>query len=236
MHIDRSSRPDADEQIEKRRQEIRKYRVNEALERMYMNSQPGHTVPKDAVEELYNYVRVTIGDVPLTYLEFGVATGRSISRIAQRFSHPDAQFFGFDSFEGLPEAWVLPWKTIKAGTFSQAGREPAGLDSRIKFVKGWFQNTLPPFLNSKEGGFGNSVLVHYDADLYSSTLFVLSTLWHAINAYYFVFDEFMAHEIIALDDFSQAFPVEIKFLSQTGVDGYPGRIFGHISRVPFAPA
>jgi hypothetical protein len=222
--------------IDKHRDEIRKYRVNEALERLYMSSQPEHGVPNKALEELYDYARVTIGDVPLTYLEFGVFRGRSISRISQRFRHPDAQFFGFDSFEGLPEAWVLPWNTMAPGTFSTGGSEPLASDSRIQFVKGWFQNTLPPFLKRTDVGFSNPVLVHYDADLYSATLFILSTLWHGISDYYFIFDEFMEHEIIALYDFSQAFPVEITFLSQTNAGGYPNQMFGRIRRVPFTPA
>jgi hypothetical protein len=237
MHVDRSSRPDAEALIEKHREQIRKFRVSEALERLYMNRQPEHAVPYEAITEFYDYARVIIGDVPVTYLEFGVATGRSISRIAERFSHPEARFFGFDSFEGLPEPWVRRGKTMEAGRFSKGGREPVGLDPRITFVKGWFQNTLSTFLKANESGFGNSVLVHYDADLYSSTLFVLSMLWPVIDTYHFIFDEFMAHEIIALYDFSQAFPVEIKFLSQTSANnGYPGRIFGQIARVPFAPA
>jgi O-methyltransferase len=238
MQVERSSRPNAEAEIEKHREEIRKHRANEALERLYMTGQPDHAVPYESITELYDFVRMVIGDVPVTYLEFGVAGGRSMSRIAERFTDPGSRFFGFDSFEGLPEPWLRPWKgTMKAGAFSKAGQEPVAADSRVKFVKGWFQNSLPPFLKENASVFGGSVLVHYDADLYSSTLFVLSSLWNVIDSYYFIFDEFLAHEIIALYDFSQAFPVKIKFLSQSSVtNGYPGRIFGQISRIPFAPA
>ena len=48
------------------------------------------------------------------------------------------------------------------------------MTKRISFVKGWFQNTLPGFLN----GFSprSRLIVHNDSDLYSSTLFTLANL------------------------------------------------------------
>jgi len=215
------------------------YRRAEAHERMYTPRRPAHEVPSGAIEELYDYVRHTIGDVPLVYLEFGVASGASIARMARRFGHPDARFFGFDSFQGLPEDWVVPQKTWDRGTFSTGGRPPVTSDHRMSFIKGWFQNTLPDFLDQGRGQFSNPVLVHYDADLYSSTLFILSTIWHHIPEYYFVFDEIIEQEMIALYDFSQAFPIEIEFLcamptkpgSQT-----PFKAFGRMRRVPLVVA
>lgn len=77
--------------------------------------------------------------------------------------------------------------------------------------------------------------MHYDADLYSSTLFVLSTLWHKIPEYYFIFDEFMSEEIVALHDFARAYPIEFEFLCQTNAGGYPTQVFGRLRRVSFVP-
>jgi hypothetical protein len=34
---------------------------------------------------------------------------------------------------------------------------------------------------------------HFDADLYSSTLFLLSSLWLHLPEYFFIFDEFIGH-------------------------------------------
>jgi hypothetical protein len=72
--------------------------------------------------------------------------------------------------------------------------------------------------------------VHLDADLYSSTLFLLTSLWHRLPAYYFCFDEFMGHELRAWSSFRQAFPVSARFLAYDLQDGYPCRVFGHVQR------
>src|SRR5436190_16155769 len=72
------------------------------------------------------------------------------------------------------------------------------------------------------------ILVHYDADLYSSTLFVLCMLWSVTSSYYFIFDEFMGDELLALDDFSRAFPVDLEFLCSAGE--YPVKVFGRMRR------
>ena len=58
------------------------------------------------------------------------------------------------------------------GQYSNEGNIPELNDERIRFVKGWFQNTVEPFISEKQ--FREPCLVvHYDADLYSSTLYTL---------------------------------------------------------------
>jgi hypothetical protein len=113
---------------------------------------------------------------------------------------------------------------------------PAIADPRVSFVQGWFQNTLPAFLAANPLGGRWPILVHYDADLYSSTLFILTNLWHAAAEYFFIFDEFMGEELIALDDFTRAFPAELGFMCQTNAGNYPAQVFGQMRRLPFAPA
>ena len=227
--MDQSTRAKMNEWLTAREADIKKYRLEQALEKIYFPRKPDHAVPAGAIGELHDFAAATIGDVPILYLEFGVFNGRSMSRMAERFPNADARFFGFDSFEGLP----ANWKNMPQGTFSTRGKIPIVADSRVSFVKGWFQNTLPDFLISLDLNLKNPVLVHYDADLYSSSLFVLSTLWYHISEYYFIFDEFMSEEILALHDFCLAFPVELSFLSQTNSGGYPTQIFGRMRRVEF---
>jgi hypothetical protein len=180
----------------------------------------GHKVP------LHDYVAHYIGvDADIRYLEFGVHSGWSIQRFATLFTNPDAQFFGFDSFIGLPESWG----SAPAGYFSTDGRPPETKDSRIQFVKGWFQNSVREFLPQLKDEPPKTTLVHFDADLYSSTLFLLASLWWYVPEYYFIMDEFMGHEMAATRNFVSAFPVDLEFYSRVdNKTGHPSQIFGRM--------
>jgi O-methyltransferase len=194
----------------------------------YLPQKAPNAVPFE-INALYDFVSSTVGiEKPITYLEFGVYDGRSITDMAGRFAHPKARFYGFDSFEGLPEDWALPWGTTTKGTFSRAGIAPVIADNRVQLVKGWFQNTLRDFLRDTFIPSG-PILVHYDADLYSATMFVLGMLWPVIDEYYFLFDEFNGHECLALHDFSKCYPVEIEFICQTNDPGVE-KVFGKLRR------
>ena len=186
----------------------------------------------ERLSKLYPFVANTIGPAaPLTYLEFGVFRGKSLSRMAELFTSPDARFVGFDSFQGLPESWV----DMEAGTFSTNGKPPSIDDDRVSFVTGYFQDVFGDFIAGFE--YKPPVLVHFDADLYSSTLFLLASLWHHLPEYYFIFDEFPIDEIIAMNDFVSAFPVEYEFLACTIREKalLPAQLFGRIKRVPLKP-
>jgi hypothetical protein len=102
----------------------------------------------------------------------------------------------------LPDNWSVgarEERIIPKGTFSQGGKAPRFDDERVSFVTGLFQNTLPEFLSYRTGGLaGRKVLIHFDADLYSSTLFVLSSLWPNLAEYYFIMDDFFQDDMIAL--------------------------------------
>jgi hypothetical protein len=212
----------------KREQSAHRYRLEEAITHIYAAKEPPEEARVLARGELYDFARAQLGDLPITYLEFGVRHGRSMSRIMSRFTHPDARFYGFDSFEGLPEQWTK----MRPGTFSTDGNFPNITDPRAKFVKGWFQNTLPEFLSTNALTGAGPLFVHFDADLYSSTLFLLTSLWHVTSEYYFIFDEFMRDEIIAMHDFTRAYPLEYEFFSQTTTSVYT-QIFGRMKRVEF---
>jgi hypothetical protein len=109
--------------------------------------------------------------LPVQYLEFGVYRGESISRWLNRLSQPDSRFVGFDTFTGLPERWR---RSEGLGHFNTSGKIPDIKDSRCSFVVGLFQDTLPAFIEQTD--LSGRLILQMDADLYTSTLYVLTRL------------------------------------------------------------
>jgi hypothetical protein len=181
-----------------------------AYERLYLPAEAPVIVANN--DALYDFAGDTIGkEQPVTYLEFGVSRGGTFRKILEHFTSPDARFVGFDSFEGLPESW----KGLAPGAFSAHGNTPDVNDNRVRFVKGWFQNTFHDSLTWLAPRLAHPpVLVHFDADLYYSTLFLLTSLWPHCAEYYFIMDDFMVDDIVALHDLSLAYPVAIEFLAR----------------------
>jgi O-methyltransferase len=150
--------------------------------------------------EFYEFVQSSvIGDEPIDFLEFGVFQGDSIREWSLMNQHSGSRFYGFDSFEGLPDAWR---KGQGRGHFNMQGTMPEIADARVKLIKGWFDETVPDFL--REFTPKNRVVVHLDADLYSSTLGPLIHLGRYLQAgSLLIFDEFYDrnHEFKAFQDF-----------------------------------
>ncbi|MEO8764141.1 MAG: class I SAM-dependent methyltransferase, partial [Ginsengibacter sp.] len=121
--------------------------------------------------ELYQYViEKEVLNLEINYLEFGVADGHSFNWWMNTNTHPASSFYGFDTFTGLPENFG----PYKKGTFDTGNKIPAIKDDRGEFFQGLFQQTLPEFLKT----FDNSkkLIVMLDADLYTATLFTLTSL------------------------------------------------------------
>ena len=160
----------------------------------------GHEIPArfDDRPQLYRFLAKTVSE-PVTYLEFGVFQGDSLRCWSGLLQHPDSRLVGFDSFEGLPEKWRM---AADQGTFDLKGMMPVFEDPRVHLVKGWFSDTLPPFLTAFAPP--DNLVVHLDADLYSSTIFVLDRLARYLKpGTMLIFDEFYDrdHEIRALEEF-----------------------------------
>ncbi|QTH42271.1 class I SAM-dependent methyltransferase [Cohnella sp. LGH] len=115
------------------------------------------------------------------YLEFGVYEGNSLNQIALLV--PTETVYGFDSFEGLPEDW---YPGNEKGTF--AVTQLPNVCSNIQLVKGWFDETLPTFLENNNQ---KCAFIHVDCDLYSSTRTVFNELKNRIvSGTIIVFDEY----------------------------------------------
>lgn len=119
------------------------------------------------------------------FLEFGVRDGRSISHLA-RLSN-STTWHGFDSFRGLPEEIAstrtstegneskLLKLTWRRGIYTRSGRRPS-VPHNVALHGGWFNQTLPTFLDSARVADAAVAFAHLDADLYSSTAQVLWSL------------------------------------------------------------
>lgn len=99
-------------------------------------------------------------------LEFGVYQGTSITQSAHRY--PDRHFYGFDSFEGLPNDGRKDWNHDFSLT------ELPNVPSNASLIKGWFANTLPAFLEKNPAT--PIAFLNIDCDIYSSTVDVFTAL------------------------------------------------------------
>lgn len=167
-------------------------------------------------EDMYEHLNreyFADGGDALDFLEFGVHLGQSLERWCSLNSSVDSRFYGFDSFEGLPEDWN---DGAKRGAYSAGGHVPQIEDPRVEFVTGWFQDTLPTFLRSFRPR--SRLLIHNDCDLYSSTLYSLTMLNSIIvSGTIIMFDEFYdaVNEYRALHDYATSYRRRFKIVSHT---------------------
>lgn len=146
--------------------------------------------------DLFRHIHDTIiaGDA-VDYIEFGVFKGESIRWWCTADKRKESRFFGFDTFTGLPDEWRFFWKALPPGTFDAGGRPPAIDDLRVEWITGRFQDTLPAFLTAFHPR--NRLVINCDADLYTSTLYVLS----AINPFLTAGSIILLDEITAVDEY-----------------------------------
>lgn len=112
-------------------------------------------------------------------VEFGVGKGTTLAMIAD---HLPA--LGFDSFDGLPENWR---PGFPKGMFAT---NPVLDLPGTTVVPGLFVDTLPGYDWPDQLG-----LVHFDADLYSSTVTALEHIGpHLAADTYVVFDEWFGYD------------------------------------------
>jgi hypothetical protein len=141
------------------------------------------------------------------WLEFGVASGRTINYIS-KFTNDNV--YGFDSFEGLPEKWRDGYER---GAFNQNGNLPL-VNNNVVLIKGWFNETLVNFIQShnKKVSF-----IHMDADLYSSTKYIFNVLKGYIDKdCIIVFDELVNYP--GFDGDTGELKAFYEFITENNVD------------------
>lgn len=146
----------------------------------------------------------------INYIEFGVASGQSFKWFMEQNRDAASGFYGFDTFDGLPE----DWGTFKKGAFSNNNQVPEINDARGKFYKGLFQQTVPGFLKELDNSKKNVLMM--DADLYSATLYALTSLAPYLKKDDIIFfDEFVVptHEFRAFLDFTQSYYINLQLIA-----------------------
>ncbi len=171
---------------------------------------PGRTHSKRAA--YYDHINNNLGlkEINIAYLEFGVAGGASFNWWLTANSNSQSNFYGFDTFEGLPESWN--------GLYAKgdmAYQIPNVDDKRAQFFKGLFQDTLVGFLENNKETIVQSEkrIIHLDADLYSATAFALACLYPFLKkGDLILFDEFnvATSEFKAYHEFVNNFYVQLK--------------------------
>ena len=149
-------------------------------------------------------------DNQIDYLEFGVASGISFKWWVENNKNINTRFFGFDTFTGLPEDFGV----FKKNDYSQNGKFPDIKDDRVEFWSGLFQKSLPEFL--KTFNWDRRIVIHMDADLYSSTLYVLTSVAEFLKkGDIILFDEFGVpmHEFRAFSDFFASYPLKYELIA-----------------------
>jgi hypothetical protein len=137
------------------------------------------------------------------WLEFGVRDGVSakfFSPYARKFSI-DKTYYGFDSFKGIRNQWTSINEPL--GSFSMDGTPPSE-PKNCKWVVGWVEETLNPFLESNSEGVA---FCHFDFDVYEPTRYALQSIRNRLlTGSLVIFDEFHGypgwklHEKRALED------------------------------------
>jgi hypothetical protein len=164
--------------------------------------------------ELWKLAVEEVIDPRDAWCEFGVGEGESLDWFAS-VKPAENTLLGFDSFEGIPEPWLL----YPAGQWRTTPYESAADDVRI--VAGSFDVTLrdPKVLSHLTDRIG---LLHIDCDLYSSTKCVFDCLSAKIQSgTVIVFDEFLnyaewrEHEAKAFLEFVRSNGVRFDYLVRT---------------------
>jgi hypothetical protein len=160
--------------------------------------------------QLYSYIIESENITSeIDYLEFGVSRGFSFRWWSEHVKDPNSRFYGFDTFNGLPE----DWGPFKKGAMSNGNVPPELNDERCKFYQGLFQQTLQPFLATYKPN--QRRIIHMDADLYSSTLYVLTSISSYLRkGDIILFDEFNVprHEFKAFIEWTSSFYIDYEVL------------------------
>jgi hypothetical protein len=156
-------------------------------------------------------------DVPGDLIEAGVWRGGAtifMRAVLKVHSVSDRTVYVADSFEGVPppdpDAYpvdaghnfnLIPFLSVPVETVQQNFETFDLLDDQVRFVKGWFRDTLPGLSDRTWS------VVRVDGDLYESTINALDNLYPNLSAGgYLIVDDYGSVEPCkqAVEDYRQA--------------------------------
>ena len=147
------------------------------------------------------------------YLEFGVAKAEWTNYMADKIT--PIQIHGFDSFEGIPEAF----HDIDVGFLTLHGILPK-VRKNVILHKGWFNETIPKFADSNKE---KIAYLNIDSDLYSSAKTIFDNLGDRLQDGTIIhFDEYLnfpqwkGHEYKAFMEFMNEQDYTFDYLAVDG--------------------
>jgi hypothetical protein len=146
------------------------------------------------------------------FAEFGVGPGISINKFSTLY--PKKTIHGFDSFKGLSESW----RNLPQGAFAQETIPPMG--ENVKLWVGYFNETLPPFVDFLKQNNEKIKFMHVDCDLEYSTNEIFTYLNDFIEPGTFILfdeiynghDEEYNQELRAFNNWLEKYNREVKML------------------------
>lgn len=167
-------------------------------------------------------IRDSIDDSKKLFLEFGVFSGATINLIAEVIDNQT--IYGFDSFEGLPEAWRTNYDRKK---FDRHGNLPT-VRENVQLVQGYFDESLPRFLAEHQEP---CAFIHIDCDLYSSTKTIFDILnGRIVPGTVIIFDEYFNYpgwregEFRAFKEFVESNQIKFDYIGYTNHEQVAVRI------------
>jgi O-methyltransferase len=185
------------------------------------------------LDNLQHCVETVLRDeIPGDLIETGVwRGGASIFMKGVLEAHSDKQrrVWLADSFQGLPppdpakypadQGWNFhesPELAISRATVEQNFRAYGLLDDRVRFLEGWFKDTLP------QAPVDRIAVLRLDGDLYESTIQVLDALYAKLSpGGFLIVDDFLLPPCRkAVDDFRREHAISEPIIPIDGIGAY----------------
>ncbi len=200
-------------------------------------------IGKPRLDNLQFCIEDVIGnDVPGDLIETGVWRGGAtifMRAVLKAHGITDRTVWVADSFEGLPsvskeDAAYAPDASVDTATMNIGGPMALGfavplaqvqenfskfdlLDGQVKFLKGWFKDTLPV------APIERIAVLRLDGDMYESTMDALNALYRKVSkGGYVIVDDYKAwpHCEQAIRDFRQRHDISNEMISIDGLAYY----------------